>query len=123
MVELGKINSAEGGKDMPPPDASGSGIPIFAPDKETRAATETLEALQGQQWTAGLPENSSLSTPPGEADYFKGEGQMENVQKSHRRRKVCCAPVSQQFVLDTLAGSITTISVGIIPQLEWWQRT
>ena len=50
---------------MPPPDVPGSGIPTFAPDKETRAATETLEALQGQQ-TAGLPENSSLSTPPGE---------------------------------------------------------
>ena len=68
MVELGKIDSAEGGKDMPPPDASGSSIPTFAPDKETRAATETPEALQGQQQTAGLPENSSLSTPSGKAD-------------------------------------------------------
>ena len=70
MVELGKINSAEGGKDMPPQDASGSGIPTFAPDEETRAAAETLEALQGKQWTAGLPENASLLTPPGEADSF-----------------------------------------------------
>ena len=79
VVELGKIDSAEGGKDMPPPDAPGSSIPTFAPDEETRAATETLEALQGQQWTAGLPKNSSFSTPPGEADYFKGEGLMESV--------------------------------------------
>ena len=79
VVGLGKINSAEGEKDIPPPDASGSGIPTFVPDKETRAATETLKALQGQQQTAGLPENSSLSTPPGEADSFKGEGLMETV--------------------------------------------
>ena len=74
VVELGKIDSVEGGEDMPPLDAPGSGIPSFAPDEETRAAAETLKALQGQQQTAGLPENSSLSTPPGEADYFKGEG-------------------------------------------------
>ena len=48
VVELDKIDSAGGGKDMPPPDASGSGIPILALDEETRATTETLEALQGQ---------------------------------------------------------------------------
>ena len=59
MVELDKMDSAEGGKDMPQPDASGSGIQTFAPDEETRAAAETLETLQGQQWTAGLPENST----------------------------------------------------------------
>ena len=114
MVELEKIDSAGGGKDMPPPDASGSGIPTFAPDENTKAATETLEALQGQ-WIADLPENSSLSTPPGEADYFSGDGLMENVRQSHRRWKVHSAPVSQQSVPNTPAGSITTISVGIIP--------
>ena len=58
---------------MPPPDASGSGIPTSALDEETRAAAETLEALQGQQWTADLPEKSSLSTPPGEANYFDND--------------------------------------------------
>ena len=79
MVELGKIDSAEGEKDMPSPDAPGSCVPTFAPDEETRAAAETPEALQGHQGTAGLPENSSLSTPPGEAEYFKGEGLMETV--------------------------------------------
>ena len=115
MVEFGKINSAEGVKDMPPPDASGSSIPTFAPDEETRAPTETLKALQGQHETTGVPENSSLLTPPGEADYFDGGELMENVRQSHRRWKVCCAPVSQQSVPDTPAGSITTISVGIIP--------
>ena len=65
MVELDKIDPAEGEKDVPPPDAPGSGIPTLAPDEETRAATEILKILQGQQWTAGLPEKSSLSTPPG----------------------------------------------------------
>ena len=79
MVELNKINSAGGLKDMPPPDASGSGIPTFALDEETRTATETLKALQGQQRTAGLSEKSSLSTSPGEADYFDGDRLMENV--------------------------------------------
>ena len=69
---------------MHPPDASESGISTFAPDEETRAAAETLKALQGQQWTAGLPENSSLLTPQAEAHYFKGEGLMETVQQSHR---------------------------------------
>ena len=64
---------------MPPPDASGSGILTFALDEETRAAAETLEALQEQQWTAGLPEKSSLVTPPSEADYFDSDGLMENV--------------------------------------------
>ena len=79
VVELDKIDLAKRGKDLPPPDAPGSSIPTFAPDEETRAAAETLEALQRQQWTAGLLENSSLLTPPGEADYFKGEGLMETV--------------------------------------------
>ena len=58
---------------MPPPDASAE------PDKETRAATEILEVLQRQQPIAGLPKGSSLLTPPGEADHFKGEGLMETV--------------------------------------------
>ena len=79
VVELDKINSAGGVKDMPLPDASGSGIPTFALDREMRTATETLEALQGQQWTADLLEKSSLLAPPGEADYFDSNGLMENV--------------------------------------------
>ena len=64
---------------MPLPDTPGPIIPTCAPDEETRAATETLEVLQRQQPTEGLPEASSLSTPPGEADYFEGEGLMETV--------------------------------------------
>ena len=64
---------------MPPPDAPGHIIPTYAPDKETRAAAEVLEMLQKQQTTASLPKSSSLSTPPGEANYFEGWGLMETV--------------------------------------------
>ena len=71
MVELDKIDLAEGGRDMPPPDAPGPIIPTSAPDEETRAAAETLEVLQRQQPSVGLPKGSSLLTSPGEADYFK----------------------------------------------------
>ena len=85
MVELDKISSTEGGEDMSPPDTPGPVIPTYAPDEETRAATETLEVLQKQQSTVGLPESSSLSTPPGEADYFKGEWLMETIRQSQRR--------------------------------------
>ena len=38
-----------------------------------------LEVLHRQQLTAGLPEGSSWSTPPGEADYFEGVRLMETV--------------------------------------------
>ena len=100
---------------MLPPDVTGSSIPTSAPDKETRAATETPKALQGQQWATGLPENPSLSTPPGEADYFDGGGLMETVCQSQRRQKIHSAPVSQQSAPNTPAGTITTISVGILP--------
>ena len=79
VVELDKIDSAEEERDMPPPDGPGPIIPTSAPDEETRAAAETLKVLQRQQPTAGLPEGSSLSIPPGEADYFEGEGLMETV--------------------------------------------
>ena len=112
---MNKIDLAEGGKDMPsPPDAPESVILNFVPDEETKATAETLKALQGQQWTTGLPENSSLSTPPSEAEYFEGEGLMETVQQSHKRRKVRSVPVTQESVPNTPASSITTISVGII---------
>ena len=79
MVELDNIHSTEGGGDMPPPDALGLIIPAYAPDKETRAAAEVLKILQKQQLTAGLPKGLGLSTPPGEANYFKGGGLMKTV--------------------------------------------
>ena len=97
---------------MPPPDAPGPIIPTYAPDKETRAAAEML---QKQQLTAGLPKGSGLSTPPGEADYFKGWGLMKTVQQSVMRQKMHSAPVSQLSTPTTPAGSISTIPVGILP--------
>ena len=115
VVKLDKIHSTEGGEDMPPPDAPGPIIPTYAPDKETRAATEVLKVLQKQQPTASLPKSSSLSSPPGEADYFEGEGLMETVGQSQRRQKMCSALVSQLPTPNTPAGSISTITVGILP--------
>ena len=100
---------------MPLPDAPGPIIPTYAPDEETRAAAETLKVLQRQQPTAGLPEGSSLSTPPGETDYFEGEGLMETVQQSKRRQKLHSAPFSVLPTPNTLAGLISTITVGIFP--------
>ena len=79
MVELDKINSAEGGEDMPPPDTPGPITPTFAAGEETRAAAETLKSLLRQQPTAGLPEGSSVWTPLNETEYFKGDGLMETV--------------------------------------------
>ena len=106
MVELDKIDPAEGGKDMPPPDATGSSIPICAPNKETRVAAETLKALQGQWQAAGLPENSSLSTPPGEADYFDGRGLMETVRQSQRRQSGVGKQVTSKLKDSRSAGGL-----------------
>ena len=46
VVELDKIDSADGWRNMPPPDAPGSIIQTPTPDEETRAAAETLKVLQ-----------------------------------------------------------------------------
>ena len=115
MVELGKIHSTEGGEDMPSPDAPGPIIPTYAPDEETRAAAEALKMLQKQQPTASLPKSPSLLTPPGEADYFQGRGLMETIQQLMRRQKMHSAPVSQLSTPNTPRGSISTITVGILP--------
>ena len=46
VVELDKIDSAEGGRNMPPPDAPGSTIQTSTPDEETRAAAETQSVAE-----------------------------------------------------------------------------
>ena len=61
-----------GEKDIPLPSALESGVTTSTLDEETRAAAETLEALQRQSPTADFPRSSSLSTPPGEAQHFEG---------------------------------------------------
>ena len=115
MVELDKIHSTEGQEDMPSPDAPGPIIPTCASDEETGAAAEVLKMLQKQQPTDNLPKIFSLLTPPGEADYFEGEGLMETIQKHQRRQKMCSAPVSQLPTPNTPAGLISTVTVGILP--------
>ena len=64
---------------MPPPDAPGPIIPTYAPDEQTRAVAEFLKTLQKQQPTASPPKSSTLLTPPGEVDYFKGGGLMKTI--------------------------------------------
>ena len=71
-VKLNKIDSDQGRKGMSPPNSQESAISTSALDEETRAAAETLEALQTHQVPESLPEDSSLSTPPGEAEHFEG---------------------------------------------------
>ena len=51
VIELGKVNPAEGRKDMPPPDSQEFAITTPAPDEETQAVAETLESLQRHQGT------------------------------------------------------------------------
>ena len=48
---------------------------------------------------------------------------METIWQSQRRLKMCSAPVSQPPTPNTGAGSISTITVGILSQLECWQKT
>ena len=112
MVELDNIHSTEEGGDMPPPDAPGPTLSTYAPDEETRAAAKVLKTLQKQQPTASLPKGSGLSTPPGEADYFKGGSLMRTVQQ---RQRMHSTPVSQLSTPTTPAGLISTITVGILP--------
>ena len=74
MVELDKINWIGRWKDIPPPDTAGLIVPAYAPDEETRGTAEVLKMLQKQQPAADHHGSSNLSTPPHEAEYFKGEG-------------------------------------------------
>ena len=114
VVELDKINSIGRWKDIPLSDTPGLIVPAYAPDEETKAVAEVLETLQKQQPAAGHHGSSNLSTPPGEAEYFEG-GLMRTVQESVKRQKMCSSPVSQPFTPVTAAGSILTITVGILP--------
>ena len=100
---------------MPPPDNPGLIVPVYAPDEEKKAAAEVLKTLQKQQPAAGPHGSSNLSTPPGEAEYFEGGGLMKTVQESVKRQKMCSSPVSQSLTPVTPTGSVSTITVGILP--------
>ena len=95
--------------------APGLIVPAYAPDEETKATAEVLEMLQKQQPAAGPHGSLNLSTPPGEAEYFKGVGLMKTVRESVKRQKMHSSPVSQLLTPVTPAGSISTITVGILP--------
>ena len=101
MVELDKINSIGRLKDIPSSDALGLTVPAYAPDEETRAAAVVLKTLQKQQPGTGHHQSSNLSTPSGEAEYFKGRELMRTVQKSMKRQKMCSSPVSATYTSHT----------------------
>ena len=115
VVELDKINSIGRWKDIPPPDTLGLIVLAYAPDEETKATAEVLKMLQKQQPAAGHHGSSYLSTPPGEAKYFKGGGLMRTVRELVKSQKMHSSPVSQPLTPVTPAGSISTITVGILP--------
>ena len=117
VVELDKNDSTGRWKDIPPPDTPRL-IHTYAPDEETRAAAEVLKMLQKQQPTASHHESSNLSTPPGEAEYFKGGGLIRTVRESVKKQKMCSSPVSQPLTPITPAGSILTLTVGILPPVR-----
>ena len=100
---------------MPPPDIPGLIVPAYTPDEEKKAAAEVLEMLQKQQPAAGPHGSLNLSTTPGEAEYFEGGELMKTVRESVKRQKMCSSPISQPLTPVTPAGSISTITVGILP--------
>ena len=115
VVELDKIDLIGRWKDVPPPDTPGLIVPAYAPDEEKKATAEVLETLQKQHPAAGHHGSLNLSTPPCEAEYFKGGGLMRTVQESVKRQKMHSLPVSQPLTSVTPTGSISTITVGILP--------
>ena len=88
VVELDKIDSIGRWKDIPPPDTPELIVPAYAPDEETKATAKVLKTLQKQQPADGHHGSLNLSTPPGEAEYFKGGGLMRTVQESVKRQKM-----------------------------------
>ena len=115
VVELDKINSIGGLKDVPLSDTLELAVSTYAPDEETRAAAEVLKTLVKQQPATDHHQSSNLSTPPGEVEYFEVGGLMRTVQESMKRQKMCSSLVSQPLTPVTPAGSISTITVGILP--------
>ena len=115
VVELDKIDSIGRLKDVPLTDTLGLTVPAYAPDEATRATAEVLKTLQNQQPATGHHQSLNLSTPPGEAEYFEGRGLIRTVQESMKRQKMHSSPISQPLTPVTPAGSILTITVGILP--------
>ena len=112
VVELDKINLTEGGEDMPPPDAPGPIIPTYAPDEETRAATETWSAVEATTNSRSSWRLQFVDTTWWSWLFWRWGANGDCLTISE---KMCSAPVSQLPTPNTLAGSISTITVGILP--------
>ena len=110
VVELNKINSPHMSKVIPSSDTQG----LTVPDEKARVAAEVLQTLNKQQSGAGHHLCLTQSTPPGEVEYFEGDGLMRNIRESVKRHKMCNSPVSEPPTLMTPAGSMLTITVGIL---------
>ena len=111
VVELDKIDSPSRSKVIPSSDTQGWTVS----DEEARVTAEVLQTLNKQQPGAGHPLCSSQSTPPGKAEYFEGSGLIRNIRESVKKHKIQNSPVSQLPTPITPAGSISTITVGILP--------
>ena len=111
VVELDKIHTPCRSKVIPLSDTQGWTVP----DEEARVTTEVLQTLNKQQPGAGHHLCLTQSTPPGEAEYFKGGGLMRNIRESVKRHKMHNSPISQPPTPITPAGLILTITVGILP--------
>ena len=85
------------------------------PDEEAKVTAEVPQTLNKQQPGAGHHLCLTQSTPPGEAEYFKGGGLMRNIRESVKRHMMHNSPVSQPPTPITPAGLISTITVGILP--------
>ena len=111
IVKLDKIDFPPRSKVIPSSDTQG----LTVPDEEAKVAAEVIQTLNKQQPGAGHHLCLTQSTPPGKTEYFEGGGLMKNIQESVKRHKMCNLPVSQLPTPITPAGSILTITVGILP--------
>ena len=111
VVKLNKIDSPHRSKVIPSSDTWGRTVP----DEDTRVAAEVLQPLNKQQPGVGHHLCLTQSTPPGEAESFKGGGLMKNIRESVKRHKMHNSPISQPPAPITPTGLILTITVGILP--------
>ena len=111
MIKLNKIDSPCSSEVIPSSDTLGQTVS----DEEARVTAKVLQTLNKKQPGAGHHLCSTQSTPPGETEYFEGDGLMRNIRESVKRHKMCNSPISQPPTPITPTGSISTITVGILP--------
>ena len=106
VAKLDKIGSPRRSKVIPSSDTRGPTVP----DEEARVTAEVLQTLNKQQPGAGHHLCLTQST-----EYFDGSGLMKKIGELVKRHKMCNLPISQPPTPITPAGSISTITVGILP--------